>query len=694
MRLLAALLLAGCATAGRYPESRRTGDFDELHGTRVPDPYRWLEDSSRPEVKSWMAAQDARARAALLPLARRAALAARLKELLYLDTISRPLPRGGRLFWTRRVATKEKAIVEFRDRSGGEPKVLFDPNTWSQDGGLSLGGWSPSWDGKKVAYNVRPNNSDEATLHLIDVDTMVESKVDVIPGTKYGGFSWTPAGDGFYYTWLPTDAKVPVAERPAYAEVRFHKVGDDPKNDRIVKERIGLATKFHGASLSKDGRWLQYVVSHGWTSNDVWLRDLAAGDGAPWVPVVVGRQAHYEVDVVGGRLYVFTDEGAPRGRVFTADASSPAREGWKEIVPQHERDVLEGSNIVGGKLALKYLRDVATRLELRELDGRLLRVQPLPAPGTASILVGDEDDDEAYFTFHSFLFLPEIHRTSVKSGETSVYFKLKAPIDPSQYEVEQRFYPSKDGTRVPIWIVARKGIVRDGKAPLMLTGYGGFKVNMAPSFSASLYAWLEQGGIFAQANLRGGGEYGEEWHKAGMLTKKQNVFDDFIAAAEFLISEKYTRPGKLTIRGGSNGGLLVGAALAQRPELFGAVLCAVPLLDMVRYQKSQSGKTWTSEYGSIDDAEQFKALYAYSPYHHVKDGARYPPVLFISADTDDRVDPMHARKMAAALQRAGGGPFLLRIEMQAGHGGADAVKQMVEALADQYAFALAHTEGP
>ena len=383
-----------------------------------------------------------------------------------------------------------------------------------------------------------------------------------------------------------------------------------------------------------------------------------------------------------------TNEGAPNGRVFAVDPAHPERGAWKEIVPERKDATLEDKAIVGGALALTYLEDVVTHIELRSLEGKLSREIALPGLGSAQ-LAGDEDDDETYYSFESFTHPREIWRTSVKSGGADLYFRLGVPVDPKPFTVEQVFFQSKDGARIPMFIVRKKDQKLDGRTPTILTGYGGFLVANRPVFSAGIYPWLERGGIWALANLRGGSEYGEEWHRAGMLGNKQHVFDDFIGAAEHLIKSGYTSPARLAIRGGSNGGLLVGAAEIQRPDLFAVVLCHVPLLDMVRYHLFGSGKTWISEYGSADDAEQFKWLYAYSPYHHLREGARYPATLVLSADADDRVDPMHARKFAAALQAASsGGPVLLRIERHSGHGGADLIKATVEKTADEYAFAL------
>lgn len=685
------------ASPGRlaYPPTRAEQVKDVLHGVEVQDPFRWLEDVTSAEVKSWMKSQDELTRGILKALPERDAIAARLKELYYIDTVSAPRHRKGRYFVTRRHASKEKSVVYWKQGKQGEEKVLFDPNTWSEDGSTALGAWQPSWDGQRVAYQVRKNNSDEATLHVIDVASGKRSEVDVIEGAKYASASWTPAGDGFYYVWLPTDPKISVADRPGYAEVRFHKLGQDPKKDQVIREKTGDASTFQGADLSKDGRFLLLPIHHGWTSTDMYFRDLRKpGKPSADRPLAVGKKAHYGVDVYKDRFYVHTDEDAPRYRIFEVDPDHPERASWKEIVPERADATLESFSIIGGHLVLSYLKDASSAVEIRGLDGKLVRALPLPGIGSVGGPSGLPDEDEAYFSFESYTVPQEIHATSIKTGKTELYAKLKVPVDPSPYTVEQAFYPSKDGTRLSMFIVRRKDQPRDGSARTLLYGYGGFQVSETPAFMSTIYPWLERGGTFAVANLRGGGEYGEAWHQGGMLLRKQNTFDDFIASAEYLIREKYTQPERLVIQGGSNGGLLVGAATTQRPDLFAAVICGVPLLDMVRYHLFGSGKTWISEYGSAEDAAQFKAIFGYSPYHHVKPSTKYPAVLLLSADSDDRVDPMHARKFAAALQSAStGGPVLLRIEKNAGHGGADMIKAAVEKGADQYAFALAHTAG-
>jgi prolyl oligopeptidase len=683
------------ATAAAYPPTRVVDATETLHGVTVRDPYRWLEDAGNPEVRAWMDAQDAYARERLQRMQQRDAIAVRLRELFYIESTGLPRRFGDRYFYTRREASKEKAAVYWKERLDGKETVLLDPAAWSADGTTSLGSWSVSWDGRRVAYSVKANNSDEATMHVMEVATGKTSERDIIEGAKYAQASWAPAGDGFYYVWLPTDPSIPVADRPGSAELRFHKLGDDPAHDAVVHPSTGDPKTFLNGYVSKDGRWLIASISHGWNRSDVYFQDLSAKAPHTWKPLVVGVDASFDVDVHKNRFYVLTNDGAPNGRVYRVDPLHPSRDKWELIVPESAGATLQSLTIVGGRLALDYLKDVSSRLEVRELDGKPVREVALPGVGTASNLVGDADRDEAFYSFTSYTYPTEIFRTGVKEGKASSWYRLKVPVDAGKFAVEKQFAQSKDGTKVPLFIVRPKEFKKDGAAPTMLWGYGGFQVSVTPGFSTSIFPWLERGGIYVYAVLRGGNEYGEKWHRDGMKRVKQNTFDDFIAVAEYLEREKYTSPGKLVIRGGSNGGLLVGAAVTQRPELFRAAICEVPLLDMVRYHRFGSGKTWIEEYGSADDPEDFRALFAYSPYHHVRQGEKYPSVLMLSADSDDRVDPMHARKFAAILQASSaGGPVLLRIEKHAGHGGADLVKAAVEKGADIYAFALSQITEP
>lgn len=673
----------------QYPATRAENITETIFGTQVSDPYRWLEDVKSPEVQGWMTAQDGLARDYLEKLPGRDGIEKRLKELSYIDSMSAPVHRNGRYFYMRRHADKEKAVLYWKQGEKGAETVLIDPNTLSKDGSVALGGWNPSFDGSKLVYSLKPNNADEAWLYVMEVATGKVSTIDVIEGAKYAGPDWTPDGAGFYYTWLPTDPSIPASERPGYAEVRYHAIGTDPKTDALVHPKTGDPKTFLGSSLSRDGRWLFVYVQHGWNSNNVYLRDLKSPQ-KDFKPFMVGQPYTYSVMAWKDSFYIVTNEGAPRSRVFKVPAGTLDRSAWKEIVPESDA-VLEDAEIVGGHLVLTYLRNAASELEIRSLDGKPVRSVKLPGIGTSYGMSGEPDEDEAYFSFMSFTYPLETYKTSIKTGETSLWYSLKVPVDPSQFDVEQVWYPSKDGTKVSMFIVRKKGAPKDGSSPMLLSAYGGFNVNMTPSFSASRFVWLEAGGSFAVPNLRGGGEYGEEWHKDGMLGKKQNVFDDMIASAEYLVKNGYTRTDRLAISGGSNGGLLMGAMLTQRPDLFKAVICSVPLLDMVRYHLFGSGRTWIPEYGTAENEADFKWIYAYSPYHRVVKGTHYPAMLMMSADSDDRVDPLHARKMVAQVQaaQASNAPILMRIEVNAGHGGGDMVKKNIEQGVDMYSFLMA-----
>jgi len=722
IRPLFLLGLAFFSTAGDWPSTRRDEVADLLHGVPVADPYRWLEPGNDQEVKAWMRAQDELARARLKELPAREGLRERFADLLYVESISPPSHEQGRYFYTRTHVDKEKKIVYYRNGERGEERVLIDPNPMSADGSISLRGWTPSNDGRYVAYKVSKNNADASTMYVRDIQRGKDLAADVIEGAKYAVASWTPGATGFYYTWLPTDSSIPIEELPGYAEVRFHSLGTDPKHDPVIHPALGDPTQFISANLSRDGHWLLLQLQHGWVRSDVYVKDLKAGarrkvagavdaqavadaravdarttdaraaamltEQAGFRPLVVGQNALYGVIPWKGKFYVHTNEDAPRYRVFKVDPRRPERASWREIVPERADATLKEMQVLGNHLVLLYLRNAVSEVEVRNFEGKLAHEVVLPGLGTIDEMAGNPDKDEAYFLFTSYTQMPQIYRTSIKSGKTTLWETIEYSADVSRMTSEQVWYRSKDGTGVSMFLVHRKDMVKNGDNPVVLTGYGGFNVSMTPKFSPAMVVWLEHGGVVAIPNLRGGGEYGEEWHRAGMLTRRQNVFDDFIAAAEYLIAEKITRAERLAIRGGSNGGLLVGAAMTQHPELFRAVVCGAPLLDMVRYHRFGSGKTWIQEYGSADNPEQFKAIHAYSPYHRVREGTAYPALLMLSPDSDDRVDPMHARKFVAAIQAATTRelPVWLRIEKQAGHGGADLVRQAVELEADAYAF--------
>lgn len=691
---------SGAEPAPGRPETRREDVVETIHGTKVSDPYRWLERGADPEVQRWMREQDQLSRRQIEQLPERDALRERFHQLLYVDAISPPSRHGTGWFYTRTPPDKEKAIVYRREGERGAETVVLDPNTLSADGSVSLRGWWPSADGRYLAYKTSKNNADSATLRIRDLGTGKDLDRDVIDDAKYAAPAWTPDGTGFYYSWLPTDPSIPTDERPGRTEIRFHPLGGDPASDTVTHPATRDPTTFLGVDLSHDGRWLFVYVSHGWSRTDIWFRDLSvpaspapsgsASERAGFRSLVTDRDAVYYVSAWKGSFYVTTSEGAPRYHVFRVDPARPARDAWQELIPEAKDATLEDVRIAGDRLVLLYLRNAVSELELRNLDGRGAQSVQLPPLGSVESLEGQPDDGHIYFGFESFTQFPQIMRTDVATAQTVVWESTRYPVDVSQMTAQQVWYRSKDGTPVSMFLVHRKELPRDGSNKVLLTGYGGFALNQTPWFSTAAAVWVERGGVFALPNLRGGGEYGEEWHRAGMLERKQNVFDDFAAAAEYLIREGFTRPQRLGIRGGSNGGLLVGAAMTQHPELFGAVVCEVPLLDMVRYHLFGSGRTWVEEYGSSEDPEQFKALYAYSPYHHVSKGTRYPPLLVLSADSDDRVDPMHARKFVAAMQWATPPdlPVWLRIEANAGHGGADLRKQEVDRQADKTAFLL------
>ena len=670
------------------PLARREAVTETLHGVEVTDPYRWLEDEKADEVQAFLSEHQAYTRKELDGMAWRGPLVSRLTELSYLELVSPPSRRGTRFFFSRRHKDKEKTVHYWREGREGKDQVLVDPNTLSDDGSVSVRDVSISWDGRWAAYKKAENNADEANLEIMEVATGKIRDEEIIEGAKYATASWDATSRGFYYTRIPKKGTVPEADRPGYAAVYYHQLGTDPKTDRVVHEKTGDPKVFIQGDVSKDGRYLFVSKYYGWAKVDVVYKELRRDED--WKPLAVGLDAKFYPEAHDGRIYVRTNHEAPRFRLMEFDPRKPALADWKEIVPQHPTAVLKHLHVVGGHLALNYLEKASSRITIADTNGKEVRTIALPGIGTVAGPAGHPDDDIAYYGFSSYTTPNTIYETSVTKGGDEPYFELEVPVDPEPYTVEQVFYPSKDGTDVSMFIVRRKDLKKDGSTPFILHGYGGFNISELPRFRASNFAWLEAGGAIALPNLRGGGEYGEAWHRSGMLGKKQNVFDDFIAAAEWLIDEGYTQRDKLAIRGGSNGGLLVGAVMVQRPELFRAVVCAVPLLDMLRYHRFGSGKTWISEYGSADDPDQFQYLYAYSPYHHVEKGTAYPALLMLTSDSDDRVDPLHARKFVAAVRYAStsGHPVLLRVEEKAGHGGGDMIKKRVQQKADTFAFLM------
>ena len=628
-------------------------------------------------------------RSVLDPLPGRRQMQERLTQLSATGTIGAPQVGGSYYFYTRREGTQNQPVLLVREGIHGKDRALVDVNQMAADGTVALDWWYPSDDGKYVAYGTSHSGSEESTLYVIETAT---GKLlgDTIERTRFASVAWKKDDSGFYYTRHPKKGEVPEGEEVYHVKIFYHAMGKDSAGDALIfGDKLG-AQDMPGVQLpDDDDRWLLISAAQGWAKTNLFLQDLQAD--TPAVEITSGKEFVYGAEIFRGKLYVMTNEDAPRFRVFAVDAANPQRENWKEIIPQSDA-VLQNVSVFGGKLFAQYEKNATSQLKMFDLEGKSLGEIALPAIGTAAGIGGRWDRDEMFFGFQSFTVPASVYEVELGTRKTELWDRVQAPIDPSAYEVKQLWFASKDGTKIPMFVFHKKGIVLNGKNPTLLTGYGGFNISLTPSFMASRFLWLEHGGVFAVANLRGGAEFGEEWHRAGMLEKKQNVFDDFIAAAEFLIDDKITDKDHLAIQGGSNGGLLMGAMMTQRPDLFRAVVCQVPLLDMLRYQNFQIAKLWIPEYGSADDPKQFQWLYAYSPYHHVKPGTEYPAIMFMTADSDTRVEPMHAKKMAALMQaEAANGqsrerPILLRIESKAGHGAGKPIAKQIEEGVDIYSF--------
>jgi prolyl oligopeptidase len=669
------------------------------------DPYRWLEDGDAPAVVRWTEAQNAATRKVLDAFPGRAALAAQFERLYAIGSlgapVSRPHGKGKaeakatrRYFYTRRDGAQNQAVLYVRDGLHGADRALVDVNQERADGTRALDWWFPSEDGARVAYGTSDDGSEESVLRVRDVETGHDLD-ERIARTRACSLAWMPDGSGFYYTRYPQPGEVPRGEEAYHRGVFAHRLGDDPAHDRKLFGDGRERTDWPGVDLSPDGRWLAIGVSQGWTRSEVHLLDTRGAGTLR--PIATGEDARFEViQALDDRLYLLTTSGAPRGRIVSVDPAHPARASWRQVLPEGE-DVIESVAYFHGGLAVGSLHDAAARLRLTDADGGQVREVPLPGLGVLTALGGARDVPELFFGFSRFLAPTAVFE--VKPGgapKSTVWRALTAPVDTAAFEVERVMVTSRDRTKLPLFLAYKKsahgkGVPRDGTRPALLTGYGGFDVNMVPAWTPSVIPFLERGGTYALAVLRGGGEYGESWHRAGMLGNKQNVFDDFLAAASWLVAEKVTSPERLAISGGSNGGLLVGAALTQRPDLFRAVVCNVPLLDMLRYHLFRLAQLWIPEYGSPDDPVAARWLAAYSPYQRVRDGVKYPAVYLHTAASDTRVDPMHARKMAARLQAAtaSGLPVLLSVESQAGHGAGKPLAKVIAELVDQWSFLFA-----
>ena len=699
-----AVLLAVAAAAPahaqrvQYPPTRTVEQTDDYHGTRIADPYRWLEDLDSPATAEWVKAQNGLTFGYLAGLPGRDALKQRLTEVWNYPRVSIPFREGGRLFFTRNTGLQRQSPY-FATRPGAQSidgaAMVLDPNALSPDGSVSLSLFSPDPTGRYLAYGLSQGGADWRTVkvrRLADGQDLP----DAVEWIRYSGVSWTKDGEGFFYTRYPEPPKAAgqtLSNASRDPKVFYHKLGTPQSADVEIFSYPKEPTWGVGAYTSEDGRWLFATVGRGTDpENQLYVADL--GDAkrpnvrARLVPVdTTLAAAFYPVGTVGTTAYVYTNLGAPKYRVVAVDLTNPARAGWKPVIAETEHALVNAS-LVGGKLLAHRLVDVKAQVTVHDLAGRQVGALPLPGIGSLAGLSGREDSPELFFGFTSYTTPTTIFRYDLASGKASAFFKPDVPFDPSQFETKQVFVTSKDGTRVPMFVTHKKGLALDGNNPTILYAYGGFNVSQTPGFSTSTLPWLEMGGVYAVANLRGGGEYGEEWHQAGKLDRKQNVFDDFIAAGEWLVANRYTSPKKLAIRGGSNGGLLVGAAMTQRPELFGVALPAVGVMDMLRYHKFSAGVFWVPEYGSADDPKQFATLAKYSPLHNLKKGTCYPATLTTTADHDDRVVPGHSFKWASALQAAQGcdNPVLIRVETQGSHGYRPLDRQIAE-QADILAFA-------
>jgi prolyl oligopeptidase len=668
----------GSAAPAGPPKTEINLVKETIHGVEISDPYRWLEDQNSPQTRSWINAENAYTDSLLAQIPGRDALRQKVSALLKIEIMNAPMVRNGRYFFSRRQPDQDQSILYMRRGLNGKDEVLIDPLVLSPEHTITVRVDAVAEDGSLIVYGLRQGGEDETTPHLFDVDAHKDLP-DKFPHARYFGFSLLPDKSGLYLTRV-------TAEGP---RVFFHKLGTDfDKDVETFGKGIG-PEKLIDANVSQDGLYLVINVYYGSaaTKNEIYIQDLKTK--GPISPVVNDITAAFEEQVAGDKMYLRTNWNAPKWKLLEVDLKNPARDHWREIVSEGEA-VLEAFSLVGGKIAIQLTQNVVTKLKLLDTNGKTVGEIAPPTVGALSGLSGRWNSNEGFYSFNSFHIPETIYRYDVATGKQTLWFQTKVPLESDLYEVKQVWYPSKDGTKIPMFLAHAKGLKLDGSHPTLLTGYGGFNLSSNPGFTPFAAAWIAKGGVWALANLRGGSEFGEAWHHAGMLDKKQNVFDDFIAAAEWLVQNKYTSPQRLAIRGRSNGGLLMGAAMTQRPDLFAAVSCGYPLLDMIRYQKFLVAPYWVPEYGSSDNPDQFKYIYAYSPYQHVKVGTKYPAVLFISGDSDTRVAPLHARKMAALMQASNGSdkPILLHYDTKAGHSGGTPVSKEIDEITDEMDFLM------
>ena len=678
----------------KYPTARATDQVDVYFGTSVHDPYRWMEDVDSPEVKTWVDAENALTQSFLADVPARNKIHARLMELNNFERFTAPNTAAGRYFFHRNSGLQNQSPLYWQQGATGEPKVLLDPNTLSKDGTIALDSISVTDDGKLMAYALAEAGSDVQKVHVKVVATG-EDLPDIVDWMKFSGMSWKKDGSGFYYSSFGVPRN--EAERAEFLKhaavfhkLYFHKLGTPQSDDKIVFEQPNDKEMLIGGGVSEDGRWLFLSQSKG-HNNALAIRDLTKPD-SPIIQIAPHDDARYEpIDILGHEVWLMTNKDAPNGKVVKVDLEHPEPANWKTVIAEGPHSI-DGVSSVHDTLIVSYLVDAKTEVELHALDGKLDRKLDLPGIGVAIVHGGKRTDSETFFTFTNYTTPPTVYRLDMKTYVSTVWKQPKLVFNPAEYETKLAFAPSKDGTKVPLFITYKKGTRLDGTAPTILYGYGGFNISLGPAYSSSRLAWMEMGGVYAEAILRGGGEYGEKWHEAGTKHQKQNVFDDFIGCAEYLIKNSYTSPRKLAINGGSNGGLLVGAVELQRPDLFGAVLAQVGVMDMLRFDKFTIGYAWKSDYGApSEDESDFHAIYKYSPLHNVKVGTHYPPTFITTADHDDRVFPAHSFKFAATMQAAaaqtpGAAPVLIRVETRAGHGGGMPLSKQLDVTADMYAF--------
>ena len=692
--LCVAALLAGDApslTKLDYPKAKTVDQVDDYHGTKVADPYRWLEDTDSPDTLAWVQAENKLTFGYLDQIPYRKAIHDRLTKLWNYERFGVPEQRGGRYFYQHNNGLQNQSVMLVAESLNAEPRILLDPNSLSADGTVALSGEAISDDGKLLAYGTAASGSDWMEWHVRDVDSGKDLS-DLIKWVKFSGASWTKDEKGFYYSRYDEPKQDTAMRDPNYFQkLYYHRLGTTQSEDQLIYERPDNKELGFNGAVTDDGHYLIITVWQGTSpKNRLYYKDLAHPDSQV-VKLLDDFDAQYEfIDNDGPVFWFKTDLDAPRSRLIAIDTRTPERARWKTIIPE-SAETMQSVSVIDDKFLVEYLRDARTEVRVHDLQGKFLRGIDLPGIGTAQGFSGKRQDKETFYAFTSFTVPTTIYRYDPEMGASSVFRQPRVDFDSSRYETKQVFYKSKDGTRIPMFLTYKKGMTLDRQNRVLLYAYGGFDISLTPAFSVPNLVWLEMGGVYAQPNLRGGGEYGEDWHLAGTKLHKQNVFDDFIAAAEWLIANRYTTSSNLAIYGRSNGGLLIGACLTQRPDLYGATLPGVGVMDMLRFHKFTIGWAWTSDYGSSDDPEQFKALYAYSPLHNLKRGTKYPPTLITTADHDDRVVPGHSFKFAATMQadQAGPAPVLIRVETKAGHGAGKPISKQIEEIADSWSF-VAH----